>query len=109
MIDRWGNPVRVAWAAHELLWIEAALSLDVRDRMAAFTDIAELTGRPRETVQRMAANLRSARKREAEALRQPVRMALPHPTPPSALRPPTLAQLMGGRATGRRPFLEAAE
>ncbi len=45
MIDRWGNSVRVGWAAHEILWLEAAMSLPVLDRPAAYKDISELTGR----------------------------------------------------------------
>lgn len=106
MIDRWGNPIRVAWAAHELLWIEAALSLPMIERTEAFKDIAGLSGRDLEQVRRMAVTIRSAHRRAQEAMEQPVK---PVPLAPSALRPPTLAQLMGGRATGRRPFLEAAE
>lgn len=34
-----------AWAPHELIWVEAALSLPVTTRVKAFRDIAAMTGR----------------------------------------------------------------
>lgn len=45
MIDRFGKPVLVGWPAHHILWIEAAMTLPRTQRMEAFTDIAEMTGR----------------------------------------------------------------
>lgn len=33
------------WGPHELVWVEAALSLTVAGRVAAFRDIAAMTGR----------------------------------------------------------------
>lgn len=46
MIDRFGNPILVGWSEHEDLWLAAAMSLPSRsDRIAAYQDISELTGR----------------------------------------------------------------
>ena len=46
MLDRWGHPIIVGWSDHQILWIEAALTLDGQERRNAFQDIAELVGRP---------------------------------------------------------------
>lgn len=45
MKDRFGHPVSVGWPAHHILWIEAAMTLPRRERLAAFDDIGEMTGR----------------------------------------------------------------
>jgi len=45
VVDRFGNPVRIGWSAHHILWIRAAMSLEKAERHQAYRDIAELTGR----------------------------------------------------------------
>ncbi len=45
-IDRFGNAVRTGWQPHEIEWCAAAITLCVKEREAAYADIASLTGRP---------------------------------------------------------------
>jgi hypothetical protein len=45
MKDRFGNPIIIGWPAHHILWIEAAMTLPHRERIAAFQEIADMTGR----------------------------------------------------------------
>lgn len=106
MLDRYGNRVLVGWALHELIWIEAALSLPSRAlRAAAYEDIADLSGRGvlavRDKANHMAALFRLASEAEQTARRilvaeRSVRRA--PVTLPSDLRQPTMAQKMGARA-----------
>lgn len=44
-LDRFGNPIRVAFSTTELLWIMAANSLPPDERTAALDDIASMTAR----------------------------------------------------------------
>lgn len=97
MIDHWGNSIRVGWAAHELVWVEAALSLPTQDRREAYKDIASMSGRSYDAIRRMAVQLRAAQRRALEAMQRPVRVRLPATLPPTTIKPPTLAQLMGRR------------
>ena len=97
MIDRWGNTIRVGWAAHEMIWVEASLELPTQQRREAYKDIADMSGRSYEVVRKMAVQLRAARLRALEAMQRPVRMRLPVSLPPSQIKPPSLSQLMGRR------------
>lgn len=45
-IDRFGKPVRVGFATHEILWILAANELPPEECAAALADIASMTARP---------------------------------------------------------------
>ncbi len=95
MIDRWGREIRIAWPAHHILWIEAAMSLPIGLRTPAYRDIMELTGRTMQAIEgkvgRIYQDRRDAMRREASRAR---RLALAVPT---AIPPPTRAQMMGAR------------
>jgi hypothetical protein len=45
MKDRFGHSIQVGWPPHHILWIEAAMTLPHAERIAAFQDIGEMTGR----------------------------------------------------------------
>lgn len=45
MKDRFGRAINVGWSDHHIVWIRAAMTLPHAERMAAFWDIGELTGR----------------------------------------------------------------
>jgi hypothetical protein len=113
VIDRFGKTICVGWSAHEILWIEAAMSLGTRgERMQAFLDIASLTGRSYRNVRDKAHHLgqkkptRDSGWSTASAnsnrvmvpsrgwfrqVRKPVLL-------PSDIPAPSRARLMGGRA-----------
>lgn len=97
MIDRFGKPIRVGYSLTELIWIEAALSLDKIERRAAFHDIACLTGRSYKSIKDKASTIALA------VWEQPVAvvMRLPVVLPPSTF---TLskAALMAGKAPTRK-------
>lgn len=100
MIDRYGKPINVAWPEHHLEWVRAALTLDFKERQAAFHDIAEMTGRGIEAVRGCVKAVRDRDRRQAIAYahKKALRTATPAlPFPPSTIRPPTMAQLMGCR------------
>jgi hypothetical protein len=106
MLDRWGKSIQVGWAEHEMLWIEAALMLPPEKQTDAFLDIGELTCRGARAVRDKAMDILE-RRRFAEARAAADRAALkalarsryiPPVLMPSALRKPSLAQLMGRRA-----------
>lgn len=69
MLDRFGNPVRVAWPHHHILWIDAALTLPRNEHTAAFEDIADLTGRSLVAIQSKAYAIQRARLAEANTRR----------------------------------------
>ena len=58
MKDRFGNKVIVGWPPHHLIYIEAALTLPHRERVEAYHDIADMTGRTYATVQKRAERMR---------------------------------------------------
>lgn len=104
MIDRFGKKIVVGFAAHEILWIEAALTLPEHERLSAFQDIAGMTGRDLTTiirksifVQRMAIKVDEARfiRENRERIRQ--RIALSNLPAPSIIRKPSEKLLMTGR------------
>jgi hypothetical protein len=66
MLDRFGKPIRVGWAIHEILWIEAALTLPRAERLAAFEDIASMTGRTVAGVQTRAYTLAAERPAQSD-------------------------------------------
>lgn len=68
MIGRHGNVIRVAWAKHEMEWLRAALTLPLAQRMVAFHDISDLTGRSFRQVQNQGTRLRSKQKRDAATI-----------------------------------------
>jgi hypothetical protein len=101
MIDRHGRPICIGYARHELIWIEAALSLPRIERRAALQDIADMTGRGYENIRAMAARMDNALEEQARNARRIVVPARAMPKPralaPSALSQPTRAHLMGAR------------
>lgn len=99
MIDRYGHRVAVGWPEHHLEWIKAALSLDMKARQEAFHDIAEMTGRGFKAVRARAYCINALERRHAAAHQRRAVMRLPtgRSLPPSELRQPTMAQLMGCR------------
>lgn len=94
MKDRYGNRIMVAWAPHHILWIEAALTLPTQEKLAAFQDIAEMTGRSfvavRQRASRLSMGMDEAKRRAV--VRPPVR---PVVLMPSELRQLTVQELMG--------------
>jgi hypothetical protein len=50
MKDRYGDPIRVGWSDHHIVWLEAAMTLSGEERDYAIQDIGELTGRSPEAV-----------------------------------------------------------
>lgn len=64
-VDRFGRPIRLGFADHEILWIEAALTLWGRARREAFEDISAMTGRSYESIQAKAYKLTNARPRRS--------------------------------------------
>lgn len=99
MIDQFGNKIRIGWAAHETLWVEAAMTLPRSERKAAFYDIAEMTGRSfcaiQSRAEKLAADERDRKIREMIAERARFTASV---IPSSGIRPLTRAQLMRGRA-----------
>lgn len=103
MIDRNGYEVVVALSAHEILWVEAAMTLPLEAREDAFRDICQMSGRSYSSVHAQAyARAAKRRKEQAvafEAMRQAsVKRAPAPPLPPSTIIP-TREQLMAGRST----------
>lgn len=104
MLDRYGRPIIVGWSETEMLWVEAALSLPHFSRIAAYEDIAGMTGRPLAMIQRKATLIgqaRIAREREARmASRDPNTVMTLQPFPASKLNtsPEMLAKRVGRRA-----------
>lgn len=45
MMDRFGRPLRIGFAEYELIRIRAAMTLPQREKLEAFHDIADLSGR----------------------------------------------------------------
>lgn len=99
MKDRFGQDVLVCWAEHELEWVDAANTLEITERRAAFHEIAALSGRSYEAVRRFAYSMRERDRRHAKAWVEKKKLAAPtnNSLPPSELRQPTRAQLMGCR------------
>lgn len=107
MIDHAGEDILVGWPDHHLVWIEAALTLALKERLAAYQDISDLTGRTFTAVRQKGYWL--AEKRQAEQARiaaatsrrilvvdrgrGPNRLKLA----PSQLTPVSKARLMGCR------------
>ena len=60
---------RIGWDEHEDLWIQAAITLDMAERMMAFRDIAAMTRRTEAQVRYRATELRNAA-RSAAGLRR---------------------------------------
>ena len=100
MKDRFGRTIYMGWAEHELLWIEAALTLSRNDRTAAFNDVAEMTGRTMRAIRFQAQRIRKRDEKHAAAVavkKQRVQTPAHWMLGPSQLRQPTKAQLMGCR------------
>lgn len=100
MIDRFRQKINVGWAEHEDLWLEAANTLNRRERLMALRDIAALTGRAHASVLSRASRMRWQKKRQEESAVRRVVMRLPSHwnLGPSAIAPPSKDRLMGGRA-----------
>lgn len=63
-----GRSVRVGWAPHEILYLEAVNTLAGKEREAAIRDIAGLVGRPYWSVWSKARDLRKTERDEARAI-----------------------------------------
>jgi hypothetical protein len=81
VIDRHGKRVYVGWAEHEVLWLEAALTLPRDQQYAAFHDIAEMRGSTFATVARQAGHIAGVAHAKARALRLAEERARPVPPP----------------------------
>lgn len=103
-LDRWGNPIRIAFSAKECLWILAALEIPRAERNSAFMDIAEMTGRDFVSIRAKAYSLHAeylatwtAPRREIMVPDRDQRIGCPY-LPPSELKPVSEAQKRAGRA-----------
>lgn len=67
MIDRFGKHVSVGLSPVEIEWLKAAVSLPRRERMAAYREVAQMTGRKLSNVQHHAQRLVAQRRQEARA------------------------------------------
>lgn len=54
MIDRFGKTIIIGWSEHEVLWLEAALSLPAHQQIPAFRDLSSMTGRSVAAIQHKA-------------------------------------------------------
>jgi hypothetical protein len=97
-LDRFGKPVRIGFAEHECLWIKAAMELPRRERLAAFNDIADMTGRSTAQIRSKAYALYNQAMRTWAA--QPRgRVIVPEgPVYEPWIKPVSEAQKMAGRA-----------
>ncbi len=101
MIDRFGKRVAVSWSEVEMIWLEAAMSLETRaERKEAYRDISAMSGRPVLSIERMA--WRVAMLKRDEAIRrmreQPRQVKRTEAMAPSQIKP-SLAMMMAGRST----------
>lgn len=100
MIDRHGNRIDIGWAPHEILWLEAALTLRMTERMPAYQDIAEMTGRSVRAIQAKATGIIA----DSRATARRIMVAGPADNhawlkfPASQITPPSKAMLTAGRA-----------
>lgn len=104
MISRGGGKIRVAYAAHEILWIKAALTLPTKfERWNALRQVASMSGRTYRNVLAMSEVIR----REARYAEMATEATKPPPAPlaPSQIKRPSLAFLMGSRAVSSRRAL----
>lgn len=98
MKDRYGHDIRIFWAEHEIEWVSAANTLDFLDRRAAFKDIASMSGRSYEAVRRFASDQRARDARQAKAWAEKKKLVSTNaPLAPTAIKPPSMARLMGCR------------
>lgn len=103
MIDHFGHTIKVGYSEHELIWLRAAMTLPRGERISAFRDIAEMTGRPLYAIQCAAYRIHSqdvAAQIRARSL--VVAARVPHTLGPipggSDFRWPSMAAKMGGKA-----------
>lgn len=101
MIDRFGKPIVIGWHDHELLYIYAALTLPKAERIAAYPDIAAMTGRTIRQVQSKCFAVTYDRQEAAlERMRdKPRQVKRVEAVAASSIRPLTVAERMKGRAT----------
>jgi hypothetical protein len=65
MIDRHGKPIRLSWAPHELEWVIAASALPRNERLAAYRDISDMTGRSIKAVSNRAGFIKAQERQKA--------------------------------------------
>lgn len=65
MKDRSGKTIYIAWARHEFIWLEAAMTLPKKQRLAAYRDISNMTGRSMDAIARQAYNIECKRQEAA--------------------------------------------
>jgi hypothetical protein len=102
---RWGKRIFAGWWDHEILMIEAANTLPACEYKSALRDIADITARGIRAVEqkgyRMMVDAKTASIKEAArriTVAAPARSLTMADLPPSTIRGPSMAQLMGGRA-----------
>jgi len=100
---------RIGWWPHEIIWVEAAITLKGEMKFAAFRDISEMTGRSYAAVlskayeiinDKTAASIAKqiATKKAKLLAVQESKAASKVPSEPSFIRPLSKAELMTGRA-----------
>lgn len=111
MINNLGKRIVVGWASHEILWVEAALTLRGSEKFEALKDIAGMSGRSYAAVIAKASDIKFEREsRHIENCLKaknlclttvPVNGTRPRtdqPLEPPFIRPLSKAELMQGRA-----------
>ena len=103
-LSRFGKPILTGWSHSQTLWVLAALTLPADERKSAYRDISELRGCSYYAVLDKARRIVLGRAEEAaraRVLSGTVMVAVgrtnPSKTIPSALMPPSIDRLMGGR------------
>lgn len=99
-VDRFGNRIYIGWADWEMEYIYAALTLSKAERIAAYPDIAAMTGRTIRQVQSKCFAVTYQRQEEAlKRLRQkPRQVKRAEAMVASSIRPLTPRQMMVARA-----------
>src|ERR1700744_3688011 len=97
-VDRFGKPIIIGWADFELEYINAALTLPKAERIAAYADIAFMTGRSIRHVQRKCLDVAYKRNQSlmAAARIKPRPVARVETVQGSFIKPLDKKQLMAG-------------
>lgn len=65
MKDRFGRTIAIGWGRHEIIWLEAVLTLPRSQVKRALSDIAEMSGRTFKATQSKFYHVRQQARREA--------------------------------------------
>ena len=66
-VDRFGRPLRLFWQPHEIEWVIAASTLPRNERLRAYRDISDMSGRSIKAIQCRASALKVLERQKARA------------------------------------------